>query len=97
MVQSYLLWLQDSDYSPDCEFCSRPLAEEVCARLVCYHVFHWVCLDKHYRALPADTAPAGYFCTVCQAGFFPPDNMVGSVADALREKLKDVNWSVKDI
>ncbi len=36
VVQSYLLWLQDSDYSPDCGFCSTELASEVCVRLVCY-------------------------------------------------------------
>ncbi len=36
VVQSYLLWLQDSDYNPQCEYCNRDLAEEVCVRLVCY-------------------------------------------------------------
>ena len=28
-VQSYLQWLQDSDYSPNCMFCHGPLASEV--------------------------------------------------------------------
>ena len=23
-----------------------------CVRLVCYHLFHWVCLERHCRALP---------------------------------------------
>ena len=44
VVQSYLAWLQDSDYNPNCEFCKDPLGEEDCVRLVCYHLYHWVCL-----------------------------------------------------
>ncbi len=114
MVQSYLLWLQDSDYSPQCDYCNHDLANEVCVRLVCYRkfnkqsqclfgadssyslcldVFHWVCLDKYARGLPSDTAPAGYTCRACNAGLFPPDNMAGPVADALKDKLRDVNWA----
>ena len=55
-------------------------------------VFHWVCLDKWARSLPSDTAPAGYACKICNQGLFPPDNLVSPVVDALRDKLKEVNW-----
>jgi len=95
VVQSYLQWLQDSDYCPDCQFCMGPLQtpDSECVRLVCYHLFHWVCLERHCRALPPNTAPAGYTCPACAAPVFPPDNLVSPVADQLRRVLQDVNWA----
>ncbi|XP_023330295.1 zinc finger protein-like 1 homolog [Eurytemora carolleeae] len=93
VVQSYLAWLQDSDFSPDCGFCRSNLAEEECVRLTCYCLYHWSCLDNHCRNLPANTAPAGYICTQCDASIFPPDNLVSPVADQLRKLLQDVNWA----
>ena len=36
VVQSYLQWLQDSDYNPNCSLCDQDLAEESCVRLICY-------------------------------------------------------------
>jgi len=94
VVQSYLAWLQDSDYSPDCQFCQAPLnTEQECVRLVCYHLYHWVCLERHFRSLPPSTAPAGYTCPSCSSAIFPPDNLVSPVADKLRSVLQDVNWA----
>ncbi|KAJ1529297.1 hypothetical protein ONE63_006094 [Megalurothrips usitatus] len=95
VVQSYLQWLQDSDYNPSCALCSKELASEDCVRLVCYHVFHWACLDAHARRLPATTAPAGYTCPFsnCTGLLFPAPNLVSPVADVLREKLAGVNWA----
>jgi len=93
VVQSYLAWLKDSDYSPDCGFCSSPLSEDECVRLTCYCLYHWSCLDNHCRNLPANTAPAGYTCPQCEAAVFPPDNLVSPVADQLRKILQDVNWA----
>ena len=43
-------------------------------------VFHWVCLDRHCRNLPSDTAPAGYTCPKCEDCIFPPENLVSPVA-----------------
>ena len=43
-------------------------------------VFHWVCLDRHCRNLPSDTAPAGYICPKCDDCIFPPENLVSPVA-----------------
>uniref|UniRef100_A0A1B6LLX7 Zinc finger protein-like 1 homolog n=1 Tax=Graphocephala atropunctata TaxID=36148 RepID=A0A1B6LLX7_9HEMI len=93
VVQSYLRWLQDSDYSPICVLCSKDLIIEDCVRLTCYHVFHWACLDQYARKMPATTAPAGYTCPSCKVGIFPPANLVSQVADVLREKLAGVNWA----
>ena len=41
VVQSYLQWLQDSDYNPNCSFCDQELQDEPCVRLVCYRKFEW--------------------------------------------------------
>lgn len=92
VVQSYLLWLQDSDYSPQCTICKKNLADDECARLSCYHVFHWDCLDQYVRDFPETTAPAGYKCPSCNESILPKQNLVSPVADALREKLSTVNW-----
>lgn len=96
IVQSYLQWLQDSDYSPDCALCSRNLSDEACGecvRLTCYDVFHFVCLNQYAQKLPANTAPAGYTCPTCNAGIFPPSNMASPVVDMLRDTLSKVNWA----
>lgn len=39
IIQSYLQWLQDSDYNPICEICTKSLAEGECIRLTCYRKF----------------------------------------------------------
>lgn len=96
VVQSYLQWLQDSDYDPTCRLCGKNLADESfgpCVRLVCYDLFHWACLDSFERGLPANTAPAGYTCPICNAGLFPPANAASPVVDALKELLSKVNWA----
>ncbi|XP_018333415.1 zinc finger protein-like 1 homolog [Agrilus planipennis] len=93
IIQSYLQWLQDSDYKPICEFCSKELTLEDCIRLSCYHVFHWSCFDQYARKLPSTTAPAGYTCPSCKCSLFPSSNVVSPVVDVLREKLAGVNWA----
>ncbi|MBN3319665.1 ZFPL1 protein, partial [Atractosteus spatula] len=93
VVQSYLQWLQDSDYNPQCQLCSTPLAAQDTVRLVCYDVFHWTCLNELAARLPPNTAPAGYQCPACQAPVFPPANLASPVADVLRQKLSTVNWA----
>ncbi|CAH1163680.1 unnamed protein product [Phaedon cochleariae] len=93
VVQSYLQWLQDSDYNSICELCSKDLNIEDSIRLSCYHVFHWSCLDHFSRQLPPTTAPRGYTCPSCKNPLFPPPNLISLVADVLREKLAGVNWA----
>lgn len=95
VIKSYLHWLDDSDYDPTCPFpwCRRILKDAECARLICYHVFHWNCLNKHFtQDLPANTAPAGYQCPLCKRCVFPEPNNASPVADALRKKLETVDW-----
>ncbi|XP_036403434.1 zinc finger protein-like 1 [Megalops cyprinoides] len=93
IVQSYLQWLQDSDYNPNCRLCSTPLAAQDTVRLVCYDVFHWSCLNDLAARLPLHTAPAGYQCPSCQGPVFPPANLASPVADVLKERLSSVNWA----
>uniref|UniRef100_A0A673UW56 Zinc finger protein-like 1 n=1 Tax=Suricata suricatta TaxID=37032 RepID=A0A673UW56_SURSU len=93
IVQSYLQWLQDSDYNPNCRLCNTPLANRETTRLVCYDLFHWACLNERAAQLPRNTAPAGYQCPSCSGPVFPPANLAGPVASALREKLATVNWA----
>uniref|UniRef100_A0A3P9IS57 Zinc finger protein-like 1 n=1 Tax=Oryzias latipes TaxID=8090 RepID=A0A3P9IS57_ORYLA len=93
IVQSYLQWLQDSDYNPNCALCNIPLAEQETVRLVCYDVFHWACFNSLASRLPLHTAPAGYQCPTCQGPVFPPTNMASPIADVLKDKLSSVNWA----
>ncbi|OWK17389.1 ZFPL1 [Cervus elaphus hippelaphus] len=93
IVQSYLQWLQDSDYNPNCRLCNIPLAARETTRLICYDLFHWACLNERAAQLPRNTAPAGYQCPSCSGPIFPPTNLAGPVASALREKLATVNWA----
>lgn len=92
VIKSYLNWLEDSDYDPNCQLCQRGLVEGECARLVCYHVFHWSCLNRYASQLPANTAPAGYKCSTCAHCIFPNGNVATPVADALRKHLETVDW-----
>uniref|UniRef100_A0A8C6VLR1 Zinc finger protein-like 1 n=1 Tax=Naja naja TaxID=35670 RepID=A0A8C6VLR1_NAJNA len=93
IVQSYLQWLQDSDYNPNCRLCNALLSNKETVRLVCYDLFHWSCLNEMANQLPQNTAPAGYQCPSCQGPVFPPTNLVSPVASALRDKLCTVNWA----
>uniref|UniRef100_F6WN26 Zinc finger protein-like 1 n=1 Tax=Monodelphis domestica TaxID=13616 RepID=F6WN26_MONDO len=93
IVQSYLQWLQDSDYNPNCLLCCTLLSSSETIRLVCYDLFHWSCLNERAAQLPRNTAPAGYQCPSCSGPIFPPANLAGPVAIALRKKLSTVNWA----
>lgn len=88
-----MLWLHDHDYNPVCTLCAGKLDDGDCVRLTCYHMFHWICLDRYARNLPATTAPAGYTCPMCHTCIFPQPQLVSPVADVLREKLATVNWA----
>nr|CAG4643405.1 EOG090X0ASS [Ilyocryptus agilis] len=93
VVQSYTQWLKDSDYSSLCTLCSTDLSPEECVRLICYHVFHFKCLDTHCRQYPVNTAPAGYVCPTCSSPIFPASNLVSPVADVLRNALTSRPWA----
>ncbi|XP_006901518.1 PREDICTED: zinc finger protein-like 1 [Elephantulus edwardii] len=93
IIQSYLQWLQDSNYNPNCSLCNMPLTARETTRLICFDLFHWACLNERAAQLPQNTAPAGYQCPNCNGPIIPPANIAGPVASALREKLTTVNWA----
>uniref|UniRef100_A0A915D8S8 Zinc finger protein-like 1 homolog n=1 Tax=Ditylenchus dipsaci TaxID=166011 RepID=A0A915D8S8_9BILA len=93
VVQTYLSWLTDSDYDPNCLLCSEPFPSKENVRLKCFHVFHWACLNGRFAQLPNTTAPAGYKCPSCLDVIFPANNQTSPVVDLLREKLQTVNWA----
>lgn len=93
IVQSYLQWLQDSDYDPICQICRKDLGTGTCTRLLCYHVFHWACLDDHCQRMPKHTAPAGFGCPTCGSAIVPASNIDSPVADALQVLLKAASWA----
>lgn len=93
VVQSYLKWLDDSDYNPVCRICDDQLAAGDCIRLVCYDVFHKECLNDWASRMAPNTAPAGYKCPVCSSPVFPAPNLVSPVADRLREMISIYPWA----
>ncbi|CAF2586504.1 unnamed protein product [Rotaria sp. Silwood2] len=95
IVRSYVSWLQDNDYNPNCTLCQRSLTEtgDETIRLICYDLFHWSCLNEYFRSFPNHTAPDGYTCPTCHTCVFPPSNLVSPVADHVRTKLSTVNWA----
>lgn len=93
VVQSYVKWLEDSDFDAVCVLCSQTIQEGEVLRLVCYDLFHITCLDKYARSLPQNTAPAGFRCPKCKDPFFPPLNLVSPVADHLKHALRDFSWA----
>ena len=62
-------------------------------RAVLLDVFHVRCLEKHFRSLPPNTAPAGYRCYSCDIAVFPRENQAGYVTEQLRNVLSKYNWA----
>lgn len=55
IVQSYLQWLQDSDYNPNCSLCNDPLAAQDTVRLVCYgEIINLICTDSSCKMSAAN-------------------------------------------
>lgn len=97
IVQSYIQWLKDSDYVSNCTLCGHTLENGDCIRLICYHVFHWECLNARQSGLPPTTAPGGHTCPICSNAIFPPPNLISPVADMLKSRLGQVNWGRNEL
>lgn len=55
IVQSYLQWLQDSDYNPNCSLCNDPLTAQDTVRLVCYgEIVNLICIDSSCKMSTAN-------------------------------------------
>ncbi|XP_053205212.1 zinc finger protein-like 1 [Panonychus citri] len=94
IVRPYLQWLEDSTYEPVCGLCHQNLNNDNdCVRLICYHIFHWNCLNNYANSLPSNTAPGGYSCPDCTKTIFPPTELNSPIANHLRKLLSTVKWS----
>ena len=93
VIQPYLQWLEDSSYSSNCRFCNHPLQDEVCIRLLCYHLFHWRCFNRYAQDHPANTSPAGYTCPDCNCSVFPPLASNSPLCLQLRNLLANAEWA----
>lgn len=61
-------------------------------RLICYHVLHWSCLNRHCLKYTPGTPPNAYQCPLCSKSIFPLPNNASPVAEKLRNKLESVEW-----
>eukprot|EP00045_Choanoeca_perplexa_P005078 m.43315 g.43315 ORF g.43315 m.43315 type:complete len:279 (-) comp12916_c0_seq1:1400-2236(-) len=96
VVKTYLQWLNDTDFDPNCQLCKSSLDDgRETIRLPCFDVFHWECLDKYAKAFPAHTAPAGFNCPVCRTQMIPPAHNVSPVAQQARKKLATAEWATR--
>ena len=96
VVQTYLKWLEDSDFDPLCVFCGQTLEEGDVIRLTCFDLCHVTCLSYYGLAKSSGAALSDYQCPKCQEGVIPPDRLVSPVAEALRHVLSQFTWSRRD-
>lgn len=89
VIRSYLKWLEDCSYDPNCSLCSRDLEEFECVRLVCLDVFHLQCLNKYM----SDRSGSCADCPCCGEAVLPAENLVSPLAQTLRSKLSSVKSS----
>jgi hypothetical protein len=91
VIQTYVAWLTDSDYDPNCLLCSQSLHKTgAVIRLKCFHVFHWDCLNARMSQLPLNSA--SYKCPSCLDNIFPSPNQTSPVIEKLKSRLATVNW-----
>lgn len=93
IVNSYLQWLQDSDFNDECAICKGSLKEGELIRLCCLDLFHLECINAKCNMLPEYTAPAGYTCPTCKKAIIPADNIASPLASIIRVKLADSKWA----
>jgi|UniRef100_A0AC35FXH6 hypothetical protein len=90
VVQTYVAWLTDSDYDPNCLLCSQTLHKTETVRLKCFHVFHWDCLNARMSQLPLNSS--SFKCPSCLDNIFPSQNQTSPVIEKLKSRLSSVNW-----
>lgn len=77
IVQSYLQWLQDSDYNPNCSLCNDPLTAQDTVRLVCYgEIINLICIDSSCKMSTANAMKNDFaHLEPCHVAFFSPIQM----------------------
>ncbi|TPX67498.1 hypothetical protein SpCBS45565_g03769 [Spizellomyces sp. 'palustris'] len=82
VVRPYLTWLQNSDFSTNCDICKRGLEEGSVVRLPCLDVFHVDCL-RNYSGQGAGQCPS------CAASSLPNDTKWSLVAEHFIKTFED--------
>lgn len=77
IVQSYLQWLQDSDYNPNCSLCNDPLTAQDTVRLVCYgEIINLIPIDSSCNMSTANAMKNDFaHLEPCHVAFFSPIQM----------------------
>jgi hypothetical protein len=93
IVNSYLQWLQDSDFKNECEICKSSLKEGELIRLCCLDLFHLECINAKCNMLPENTPMNKYTCPTCKKAIIPSENVTSPLASIIRVKLADSKWA----
>jgi len=93
IVNSYLQWLQDSDFKSECGICKSSLKEGELIRLCCLDLFHLECINAKCNMLPENTPMNKYTCPTCKKAIIPSENVTSPLASIIRVKLADSKWA----
>jgi len=93
IVNSYLQWLQDSDFKDECAICKSSLKEGELIRLCCLDLFHLECINAKCNMLPENTPLNKYTCPSCKRVIIPSENVTSPLASIIRVKLADSKWA----
>ena len=93
IIKPYFQWLEDSNYISICSLCKQSLSSDECIRLLCFHIFHWSCLNNFANGLPSNTAPSGYTCPDCNKPIIPSTDQSTPLSRHLKSILSSVSWS----
>lgn len=96
-IQSYLQWLQDSEYVASCPLCKQDLSNETepVVRLQCFDLFHVECLSKWCES-------NGNRCPICSVTVIQPvieggngvnEGAVNALALSARRVFENQQWA----
>ncbi|KAI6199941.1 NADH-ubiquinone oxidoreductase 75 kDa subunit, mitochondrial [Aphelenchoides besseyi] len=91
VVQTYLCWLSDSDYTSTCILCSEALSTKETIRLKCLHNFHFSCLSN--RVGHIEGSPDAYKCPSCLDNIIPAFHETSPLIERLKAKLSSEDWA----
>ncbi|KAI6236888.1 Zinc finger protein-like 1-like protein [Aphelenchoides besseyi] len=91
VVQTYLCWLSDSDYTSTCILCSEALSTKETIRLKCLHNFHFSCLSN--RVGNIEGSPDAYKCPSCLDNIIPAFHETSPLIERLKAKLSSEDWA----
>lgn len=88
-------WLENSSYLAACTLCQQNLSIDHCIRLLCYHVFHWNCLNNYGESITSANQGSGDIsvnCPSCNVPLAPPTDISSPLAEEIRKQLSTAQW-----